>query len=164
MGPSEPVIPFAPAPKAKAVNNADPLDQAGHSVIGMLEQAAAVAAENCQHAVDVAQKISIKLRAAQDRIKDLQAETAHYQERAGRAEQWLLRISQEIEQRFLDAKADHSRPAPRRQREVPTKSTASVTGDTQDLECQAQRVVRRALFSNKLEQSLGQLADNPQNR
>jgi len=114
MGPSEPVIPFAPAPKAKAVNNADPHDQAGHSVIGMLEQAAAVAAENCQHAVDVAHKISLKLRAAEDRIKDLEAEMVHYRERAARAERWLLRISQEIEQRFLDAKADRSRPAPRR--------------------------------------------------
>jgi hypothetical protein len=116
MGPSEPAIPFAPAPKAKAVNvnSDDPLDQAGHSVIGMLEQAAAVAAENCQHAVDVAHKISLKLRAAEDRIKDLEAEIMHYRERAARAERWLLRISQEIEQRFLDAKADRSRPAPRR--------------------------------------------------
>ena len=114
MGPSEPVISFAPAPKAKAVSNADPLDQAGHSVIGMLEQAAAIAAENCQHAVDVAHKISLKLRAAEDRIKDLEAEIVHYRERAARAEQWILRISREIEQRFLDAKADRSRPAPRR--------------------------------------------------
>ena len=107
----ETVIPFAPA---KAVNSDDPLDHAGYLVMGMLEQAAAAAAQNCQHAVDVAQKISFKLRAAQDRIKDLQAETAHCQERAARAEQWLMRISREIEQRFLDAKAER-RPAPRRQ-------------------------------------------------
>src|SRR6516165_11461546 len=91
--------PFATAPKA--VNSDDLLDQAGHCVIGMLEQAAAVAAQNCQHAVDVAHKISLKLRAAEDRIKDLEAEIVHYRERAGRAERWLLRISQEIEQRFL---------------------------------------------------------------
>jgi hypothetical protein len=107
----EAAIPFAPA---KAVNS-DPLEQAGHSVLDMLQQAAAVAAQNCQHAVGVAQKISFKLRAAEDRIKDLEAETAHHQERAARAEQWLLRISREIEQRFLDAKADRSRPAPRHQ-------------------------------------------------
>ena len=85
----------------------------------MLEQAAAVAAQNCQHAVDVAQKISLKLRAAEDRIKDLEAEIGHYQERAARAEQWLQRISQEIEQRFLDEKADRSRPAPRHQSIIP---------------------------------------------
>jgi len=108
----ETAIPFAPA---KAVNSDDPLDHAGYLVMGMLEQAAAVAAQNCQQAVDVAQKISFKLHAAQDRIRDLQAETAHYQERAARAEEWLLRISQEIEQRFLDAKADRSRPSPRPQ-------------------------------------------------
>ena len=57
----ETVIPFAPA---KAVNSDDPLDHAGYLVMGMLEQAAAAAAQNCQHAVDVAQKISFKLRAA----------------------------------------------------------------------------------------------------
>ena len=108
----EAAIPFAPA---KAVNSDDPVDHAGYLVLGMLEQAAAAASQNCQHAVDVAQKISFKLRAAQDRIKDLQAETAHYQERATRAEEWLLRISREIEERFLEAKADRSRPAPRRQ-------------------------------------------------
>jgi hypothetical protein len=108
----EAAIPFAPA---KAVNSDDSLDQAGHSVLDMLQQAAAVAAQNCQHAVDVAQKISFKLRAAEDRIKDLEAETAHYQERAARAEQWLLRISREIEQRFLDEKADRPHPAPRHQ-------------------------------------------------
>ena len=57
----ETVIPFAPA---KAVNSDDPLDHAGYLVMGMLEQAAAAAAQNCQHAVDVAQTISFKLRAA----------------------------------------------------------------------------------------------------
>jgi predicted lysophospholipase L1 biosynthesis ABC-type transport system permease subunit len=110
MGQPEAAIPFATAPKA--VNSDDLLDQAGYIVIGMLEQAAAVAAQNCQHAVDVAQKVSLKLRAAEDRVKDLEAETAHCQERAARAEQWLMRISREIEQRFLDAKADRSHPAP----------------------------------------------------
>ena len=52
---------FAPAAK---VNSDDPLDHAGYLVMGMLEQAAAAAAQNCQHAVDVAQTISFKLRAA----------------------------------------------------------------------------------------------------
>jgi hypothetical protein len=106
----EAAIPFAPA---KAVNSDDPLDHAGYLVMGMLEQAAAAAAKNCQHAFDVAQRISFKLRAAEDRLKDLEAETANCLERATRAEQWLLRISREIEQKFLDAKADRSRPAPR---------------------------------------------------
>lgn len=115
MGPSDSVIPFAPAPKAKALNNDDSLDDAGHAVMGMLEQAATAAAENCQHAVDVAHRLSLKLRAAEDRIKDLEAESVRYRERIARAEQWLLRISHDIEQRFLERKADRSRAAPRRQ-------------------------------------------------
>lgn len=114
MGSSDTVIPYAPAPRARAAKNEDAIEQAGQSVIGMLEQAAATAAENCQHAIDVAHKLSMKLRAAEDRIKDLEAEVVHYQERATRAEQWFLRISREIEQRFLAPKADRSRPAPGR--------------------------------------------------
>ena len=95
------IIPFAPAPK-RAASDDDPLDQAGHTVMGMLQQAAAVATENCQQALDVAHKLSLQLLAAEDRIKTLEAEVRHYQDRAGRAEQWILRISREIESKFLE--------------------------------------------------------------
>ena len=70
--------------------------------MGMLQQAAAVATDNCQQALDVAHKLSLQLLAAEDQIKRLEAEVRHYQDRAGRAEQWLLRISREIESKFLE--------------------------------------------------------------
>lgn len=110
----EAVIPFAPTRKASSATNNDSLDQAGQSVMGMLQHAAAVAKENCQHAVDVAHKLSLQLRAAEDRIKDLESDIGYYQERAARAEQWLLRISRDIEQRFLDANGNRQHQAPMR--------------------------------------------------
>src|SRR5215831_14241905 len=104
-------IPFAPTQKGRSSGNGDPLDEAGQTVMGMLQQAAAVANENCQHALGVAHKLSLQLRTAEDRIKTLEAEVRHYQDRAGRAEEWLVRISIEIEQKFLDRGRAEKAPA-----------------------------------------------------
>ena len=49
----------------------------------------------------MAQKLSHQLRAAEDRIAELEAEVGMYQEKADRAEQWLHRVYTEIEDRFL---------------------------------------------------------------
>jgi predicted nucleic acid-binding Zn-ribbon protein len=61
----------------------------------------AVANENSRHALGMAQKLSDQLRAAEDRIAELEAEVTAYQQRAERAEQWLHRVYTEIEDRFL---------------------------------------------------------------
>jgi len=49
----------------------------------------------------VAQKVSKQLRAAEDRVAELEAEIEGHRDRAERAEQWLHRIYAEIEERFL---------------------------------------------------------------
>jgi len=46
-------------------------------------------------------RVALQLRAAEDRIAELEAELASYQERAERAEQWLHKVYTEIEDRFL---------------------------------------------------------------
>src|ERR1700759_5622863 len=98
---SESVIQFAPAAKGAAPNKGDELDSAGRSILGLLHKAAGVAEANSQHALDMAQKLSHQLRAAEDRIAELEAEVGMYQEKAARAEQWLHRVYTEIEDRFL---------------------------------------------------------------
>ena len=69
--------------------------------VGLLHKAAGVAEANSQHALDMAHKLSHQLRAAEDRIAELEAEVGKYQEKADRAEQWLHRVYTEIEDRFL---------------------------------------------------------------
>jgi predicted nucleic acid-binding Zn-ribbon protein len=101
-GKSEPeVIPFARPDRAATSNDADQLDKAGQTILQMLHRAAGVAEENSRHALETAQNLSHQLRAAEDRIAELEAEVTAYQERAQRAEQWLHRIYTEIEERFL---------------------------------------------------------------
>ena len=71
---------------------ADQLDKSGQSILHLLHKAAGVAEENSRHALDTAQKLAHQLRAAEDRIAELEAEAAAYQDRAGRAEHGCIRF------------------------------------------------------------------------
>jgi hypothetical protein len=75
---------------------------AGQTILQLLSKAADVAEGNSRHAMDMAQKLSHQLRAAEERIAELEAEVAAHEERADRAEQWLHKVYTEIEERFLD--------------------------------------------------------------
>ncbi len=99
---SESVIPFAPAAKnAPPPESADQLDKAGQTILRLLHKAAGVAEANSQQALEMAQKLSHQLRAAEDRITELEAEVEIYRDNADRAEQWLHKVYTEIEDRFL---------------------------------------------------------------
>lgn len=49
----------------------------------------------------MAQKLSHQLRAAEDRVAELEAEVELYRDKADRAEQWLHKVYTEIEERFI---------------------------------------------------------------
>jgi hypothetical protein len=112
---SETVVPFAPVRAENVTNDHDPLDKAGQSIMGLLQEAATTAKENYGRALRVAHGLSLQLRAAEDQIKALEAELRHFQDRAMRAENWLQRISREIEARFFEPVDGHQQHAPARQ-------------------------------------------------
>jgi chromosome segregation ATPase len=95
------VVPFVRTAECSDRSALGQLDKAGQTILRLLHKAAGITEENSRHAVETAQKLSHQLRAAEDRIAELEAEVAAYQERAERAEQWLHRIYTEIEDRFL---------------------------------------------------------------
>ena len=90
---AETIIPFP--------NNGDALDQAGHAACDLVQRAAGEAEQKAQHIMGVAHKLSLQLRAAEDRLAALQAEVKHYRDRADRAEKWLHRVAIEIEHKFF---------------------------------------------------------------
>jgi hypothetical protein len=98
---SESVVEFASASRNAAPGGVDRLDSAGQTILQLLNKAANVAEQNSKHAIDMAQKLSHQLRAAQQRISELEAEVAAHQNQAERAEQWLHKVYTEIEDRFL---------------------------------------------------------------
>jgi hypothetical protein len=91
-------VPFAPGASSRS---GDQLDKAGRSILNLLHKAAGAAEQNSQHALDIAQQLSDQLRAAEQRVADLEAEAERHRDRAERAEQWLHKVYSEIEERFL---------------------------------------------------------------
>jgi hypothetical protein len=105
---TESVVRFAP--RAAAVPaDADQLDKAGQTILSLLHKAAGVAEENSRHALDIAQKLSHQLRAAEHRIAELEADVELYRDKAHRAEQWLHKVYTEIDERFIKRSQEKSR-------------------------------------------------------
>jgi hypothetical protein len=92
---SDSVVAFAPK---KAQPDAD---EAGHRIIALVQEAADVAKESCERALDLAQKLSSQLRAAEERAHELEAEVNHFRSRAERAEDWLANIHSHVEKTFF---------------------------------------------------------------
>ena len=105
----EQIVQFSP--KEKSPRSGDALDQSGEAIVALLQQAATLSNENCDRAMSLAHRLSIQLRAAEDRIKQLQAELAQSQDRSARAEKWLTRIYQEIEQKLISPRANSQQAA-----------------------------------------------------
>ena len=82
-------------------SDGDPLDQSGQAIVALLQQAATLSNESCDRAMGLARKLSLQLHAAEGRIDQLQAGIKQCQDRAERAEKWLNRIYQEIEEKLI---------------------------------------------------------------
>ena len=79
------IVPFAPTPKPLAESNVV-ADDSGRTIVALLQ-----------------------LRAAEERLREAEADAAHFRDRAARAEQWLLRIHNEVEQTFFQKKERDAR-------------------------------------------------------
>lgn len=73
----------------------------GRTIVALLQKAADMANEDCKRAMDLAHKLSFQLRASEERLREAEAEAAHFRDRAARAEAWLVRIHNEVEQMFF---------------------------------------------------------------
>jgi len=98
------LVPFAPPPKEPTAIIVS--DDSGRSIMALLKKAGDMAKEDCSRAMDLAHKLSFQLRAAEERLREAEAETAHYRDRAARAEQWLMRIHHQVEQTFFQKEQD----------------------------------------------------------
>jgi hypothetical protein len=95
------IIPFAPTPKEELAADSDPVEKSGLAIVSLLREAAIVAKETCERAMHTADQLAVKLRAAEDRVRELESDVQHYHVRATQAEKWLLRVHNEVEERFF---------------------------------------------------------------
>ena len=105
--PSTELVKFAP--KQKPGGEDEWVDQTGQALLALIDDAANLSKENIERAMTMAHRVSLELRAAEDRISQLEAEIEHLESRAARAEQWLEVIKREIEARLI-APLEANRP------------------------------------------------------
>jgi hypothetical protein len=103
------VLKFAPKERPRPD---DPMDQSGQAIVAMLQKAADLSNDNTDRAMAMAHRLSVQLRAAEDRINELQMENAQLMERASRAETWLALIRKEIEEKLIAPRANNRGPKP----------------------------------------------------
>jgi hypothetical protein len=95
----EQVLKFVPKERPRSYG---PLvEEAGEAIIAKIQKAADLSNENCDRALKLAHKLSMQLRAAEERINQLEAEVELFRDRAACAERWLQTIQKEIEQKLI---------------------------------------------------------------
>jgi cell fate (sporulation/competence/biofilm development) regulator YmcA (YheA/YmcA/DUF963 family) len=102
------------AQKRAATSDDDQLESAGQAILKLLHKAAGATEANSRQALATAQKLASQLRAAEDRIAELEAEVQHYRGKSERAEDWLHKISAEIEDRLFNESVEKRREVSRR--------------------------------------------------
>src|SRR6516225_9936109 len=84
------------------------VEEAGEAIIAKIQKAAELSNENCDRAMKLAHKLSMQLRAAEERISQLEAEVELFRDRAARAEGWLQTIQKEIEEKLITPRSASS--------------------------------------------------------
>jgi len=67
-------------------------DKIGNGIIAMLKQTAHAARENVDRAVRTSQGLAEQLQQSEEKIRRLEEELKHFQDRTARAESWLAQI------------------------------------------------------------------------
>jgi hypothetical protein len=85
--------------RVRAEGNA--AQRSGQAIISLLQQAADVARRNEERAKAQAVQLADELRLAEERIHALETRLRHFETRAAEAEQWLMRIHDEVKERLI---------------------------------------------------------------
>ena len=108
----EQVLKFAP--KEKAQNKVPQVDEAGQVIVAQIRTAADLAKEDCDRAMSLAHKLSMELRAAEDRTHAMEAEVEHWRERAARADNGFRLFRRKLKRSFSCPTSAGTRKRPSR--------------------------------------------------
>ena len=92
-------------PKERPRSYAPLVEEAGEAIIAKIKKAADLSNENCDRAMKLAHRLSMQLRAAEDRVNQLEAELELLRDRA---ERWLQTIQKEIEEKLIAPRSANS--------------------------------------------------------
>lgn len=94
------------ASREQARNEPNSAQRSGQAIISLLQQAADVAKRNEERAKAQAVHLAEELRASEERYRQMEARLRHFEARAAEAENWLLRIYDEIQDRLIEPMSD----------------------------------------------------------
>jgi hypothetical protein len=119
-GPDTPEQVLKSVPTERPRSYGIPAEEAGQAIIAKIQTAADLSNENCDRAIALAHKLSMQLRAAEDRINQLEAEVELVRDRAVRAERWLQTIQKEIEEKLITPRSANAteQTSPRKDAEL----------------------------------------------
>ena len=106
---SEPKLAISLAQDTAPPMDGGQFESAGHVILKLLHKAADAAEANSRRALETAQELSTQLQAAHNRIAELEAKVQLYREKSERAEEWLRKISTEIEDRLINEPEERRR-------------------------------------------------------
>jgi hypothetical protein len=89
------------ASRRKPRIDGDAMDRSGHAIVALVQKAAELSNDEWDRARTEAETLSHQLRAAENRINQLQMAVEDFQDRAVRAETWLQSIQREIKQSLI---------------------------------------------------------------
>ena len=92
-------------PRERPRSYAPLVEEAGEAIIAKIKKAADLSNENCDRAMKLAHRLSMQLRAAEDRVNQLEAELELLRDRA---ERWLQTIQKEIEEKLIAPRSANS--------------------------------------------------------
>jgi uncharacterized protein YlxW (UPF0749 family) len=96
----------APRPTVNDNESLPPAERSGPAIISLLQQAADVARRNEERAKAVAERLRDEVRLLEERNQTLETRVRELNERAARAEQWLLHIYDEIHAQLIERAPD----------------------------------------------------------
>ena len=104
------VLRFATTAPARPLSE-ESTQHAGQSALDLIHQVAIVMTSNEARAEAIVQRAIDELKAAEERIKRLEAHVLSAEARANEAEKWLVRLHDAIQEKIADGRIDDARPA-----------------------------------------------------
>ena len=104
----------APGARDITAGNGDQLDSAGQAILDLFIPLRIRPKQTADKRWELLKCFRVRLRAAQDRIAELEAELRLNRDRANCAEEWLSKISTEIEDRLIKQSEEKRREVSRR--------------------------------------------------
>ena len=92
------VVEFAPK------NTNMSADDVGNGIMARMQEASESARQDCERAMDLAHKLTMQLRAVEERAAEFEGEANYFRDRAANAEKWLAIIHKGVEQTFFQEK------------------------------------------------------------